>query len=197
MWCQELWSGSPERAGRSDPSVTIAGRNPDDVACLSGCQRRNAATPCVLCLLYARRNLALHRGDFCLCGPQVRMSCGTKSDAWWRDQSVQSHLHTRRMFAMPALHAGHMSPLQWSSVFQMYVVVIITILCLNNADILPFNFSSYRTILPCRCIMSRQSCNSLRKLLQRVPWYREYTNTHPSTLSHSVCRQVCRLSVNK
>ena len=67
------------RAGRPDPSVTTAGRNPDDVAYPSRCQRRNAATPCVLCVLCAKRNLALHRGGFCLCGPQVRMSCGTRA----------------------------------------------------------------------------------------------------------------------
>jgi len=58
----------------------------------------------------------------------------------------------------------------------------------GNADILPLNFSSCRTILLWRCIRYRHYCHSLRTLLQRVPWYREYTNTHPYTLSHSVYR---------
>jgi hypothetical protein len=73
------------RAGRSDPSSLYSrsqsrGRR---VPVSSAAECCNTLRACVFC---AKRNLALHLGGFCLCGPQVRMSRGTKSGAWRRDQ---------------------------------------------------------------------------------------------------------------
>ena len=42
---------------------------------------------------------------------------------------VQGHI-----LAVPALYAGHIFPLHWPYVFQMFLGVIIMMLCLNNAD---------------------------------------------------------------